>query len=136
MIKGELLGGDELASAMKLKAPALQDNFGKAIGRLVLTLTRNVKQDKLSGQALNVRTGRLRRSINGTTTDLDTSHPEGSVGTNVKYARAHEFGFSGSVPVKAHLRTIKEAFGRSITPVSVSVAGYTRKVSHWGTYGQ
>ena len=127
MIKGELLGGDELVLRAKRWAPELKSNLGQSIGRLVLMLQRNVKADKLSGQVLRVKTGRLRRSINSRTENIGDTNPSGTVGTNVAYARAHEFGFTGSVTVKAHLRTIKQAFGKAIAPTTVSVNGFSRK---------
>jgi phage gpG-like protein len=64
------------------------------------------KQDKLTGQVLNVRTGRLRRSITQRVEEEGGS-VVGYVGTNVKYARAHEFGFTGNVTVREHLRRTK-----------------------------
>lgn len=39
----------------------------------------------------------------------------------VKYAAAHEFGKKGIVQVRAHTRTITNAFGRRIAPTVVSV---------------
>lgn len=129
MIQGEIIGGDELIAVMRLKAPLLQRNFGQAILRLTVMLQRNVKNDKLSGQVLNVRSGRLRRSINAKTSGLDTTKPEGTVGTNVVYARPHEKGFKGVVSVKAHVRMQKTAFGRAITPVQVNVGPHTMKMN-------
>jgi phage gpG-like protein len=129
MIQGELLGGDELAAVMRVKAPTFQRNFGQAILRLTVELLRNVKDDKLSGQVLNVRTGRLRRSINQRTSGLDTPQPEGVVGTNVVYARPHEYGFKGVVSVKTHMRIQKQAFGKAITPVEVTVPQHSRRVN-------
>jgi hypothetical protein len=38
------------------------------------------------------------------------------VSTPVKYARPHEYGFHGTVDVREHMRTIKQAFGRPIEP--------------------
>jgi phage gpG-like protein len=78
----------------------------KAISRATFDLVRVVKAEKLTGQVLNVRTGRLRRSITGRVEDENDS-PVGLVGTNVSYGRTHELGFKGTVPVKAHSRTIK-----------------------------
>lgn len=127
MIKGELLGGAALVKYANERAPLLESNLSRAIGRLVLMLLRSVKADKLSGQVLNVRTGRLRRSVNAKLA-LEGPKPEGTVGTNLVYARPHEYGFKGTQQVKAHLRTIKQAFGKSITPVSVQVGGFIRKV--------
>ncbi len=40
----------------------------------------------------------------------------------------HEYGFNGDVTVKAHLRMIKMAFGKSISPKQVSIKTHTRKV--------
>jgi hypothetical protein len=45
------------------------------------------------------------------------------VGTNVEYARPHEYGFNGTVTVKEHLRLVKKAFGKSLkTPKEVAHA--------------
>lgn len=129
MIRGELLGGDELKRAMAQAAPRLVPSLTQAIGRLVLTLQRNVKADKLSGQVLKVRTGRLRRSINARIEGANTEQVSGTVGTNVSYARAHEYGFTGTVNVRQSLRMQKQAFGRAITPVQVTVRAHTRQVS-------
>ena len=41
----------------------------------------------------------------------------------------HEFGLTGSVEIKAHLRMIKQAFGKSITPTQVNVKAHSRKVN-------
>ena len=128
MIKGELLGDTALLSRTQRWAPALKGSVSQAIGRLVLMLQRNVKADKLSGQVLRVKTGRLRRSINARTEGMDGTTPTGYVGTNVSYARPHEYGFTGQVNVKAHMRNIKTAFGKPIAPVSVQVGGFSRRV--------
>lgn len=128
MIKGEILGSDALVSRFDAMVPKFTGLMTKSISRLTLTLLRNVKQDKLSGQVLNVRSGRLRRSINQRIEGAGTDTVAGYVGTNVVYGRPFEFGFKGNVPVKAHLRTIKQAFGKSISPVTVQVKPYTMKV--------
>ena len=64
--------------------------------------------DKLSGQVLKNRTGTLRRSINQHVEETDTSIT-GILGADMdiaRYARAHEYGFRGTVQVPAHTRTI------------------------------
>lgn len=99
----------------------------QSIVRSTLKLLVKVKREKLSGQVLNVRTGRLRRSITQKVIDLSNG-VTGIVGTNVEYAAAHEYGFKGDVTVKAHLRMIKMAFGKSISPKQVSIKTHTRKV--------
>ena len=63
--------------------------------RLGLELLTRVKEDKLSGQVLNVRTGTLRRSIN-LKMEVGNDSIKATVGTNVPYAAIHEFG--GTVP--------------------------------------
>lgn len=68
-----------------------------------------MKQEKLSGpgegQALNVRTGLLRRSI--TQRLIVTSNEiHGIVGTNVGYGKFHEYGQS----IKADLKKKREGF--------------------------
>lgn len=83
------------------------------VKRLSIALQREVMV-KLTGQVLNVRTGTLRRSINQEVLDSPQGI-RGIVGTNVSYAAIHEYGYDGPVNVRAHLRTIKEAFGRPLT---------------------
>lgn len=129
MISGELIGGDDVKRYVDALAPRLQGALDASIGRLTLRLLRAVKADKLSGQVLNVRTGRLRRSINARFEAKGTPASSGIVGTNLSYAAAHEFGFKSTVSVRQSLRIVKQAFGRPITPVQASVRAHTRKVN-------
>lgn len=119
----EVSGGVDLGP----QSAEVKANLKTSITRMTLKLLRSVKQDKLSGQVLNVQTGRLRRSINQRVIATD-SKIKGIVGTNVEYARPHEMGFSDDVTVKEHLRTIKKAFGKDIEPKQVQVRSHTRKV--------
>lgn len=96
----------------------LQSGILNAVKRLAINLQGYVKESKLSGQVLNVRTGTLRRSINQEVTQSG-SMTTGIVGTNVSYAKVHEYGFSGEVSVKEHLRTITQAFGRPLAAPKV-----------------
>ncbi|MDZ5648956.1 hypothetical protein [Nitrospirillum sp. BR 11828] len=48
------------------------------------------------------------------------------------YAAFQEYGFHATESVRAHLRTITQAFGRSISPVSVPVHAYDRRVDYDG----
>ena len=63
---------------------------------------------------LDIRTRRLRDSI---VQEVESSPGvvKGRVGTNVKYAAYHEFGFHGTVNVQAHSRVMRQAVevGRS-----------------------
>jgi len=102
----------------------------RTVNALTLRLQRTIQEDMLSGQRLNVQSGRLRGSVSSKV-DEDKDSIEGTVGAGgalVPYAFAHEFGLKGSLGVKAHLRTIKQAFGRTISPVQVNIKAHSRKV--------
>lgn len=77
-----------------------------ALARFATRLQSRVKQ-KLSDDVLHVRTGTLRRSINQRI-EHGAGRISAVVGTNVEYAAAHEYGFHGTVSVRAHLRQIRE----------------------------
>lgn len=81
----------------------LMSNLRIVVQRLAIKAQGTVKQDKLSGQVLHVRTGTLRRSINQKLLETGTG-VYGQIGTNVKYAAIHEFGFDGVVNVEPHAR--------------------------------
>ncbi len=128
MIRGRVVGQNETIVKLGKANLRVREAVRLSISRLTLELLRKVKADKLSGQVLNVRTGRLRRSI---TQRVETSPGQitGIVGTNVKYARVHEFGFTGPQSVKAHVRQIKSAFGRSLSGTRpVIVRAHSRNV--------
>jgi phage gpG-like protein len=76
------------------------------------------------GQTL-INTGRLRSSITYAIGDRELR-----VGTNVVYARIHQLGgrIAGDFNVKAHERTIRMAFGRTIAPRQVEVRAHSRHV--------
>lgn len=51
------------------------------------------------------------------------------VGSALAYAGVHQDGFSGTVQVPAHLRSITQAFGKALkSPVSQSVGAFTRQM--------
>lgn len=84
----------------------LQKRMLQVVTRFSVELQAYVKASKLSGQVLHVRTGTLRRSINRRVVSTPSS-VIGYVGTNVKYAAVHEYGFHGIVSVKTHVRKLK-----------------------------
>jgi len=100
------------SSSVLLKLPTFQARMHarltKVTQRLAIMLQRYVKESKLTGQVLHVRTGTLRRSINQR---VDPQKNVGYVGTNVRYGAIHEFGFRGTVTVKEHMRQMR-ATGR------------------------
>ncbi|MFH3860352.1 hypothetical protein [Acinetobacter nosocomialis] len=102
----------------------------RTVNALTLRLQRIIQEDMLSGQRLKVQSDRLRGSVSSKV-DEDKDSIEGTVGAGgalVPYAPAHEFGLNGALGVKAHLRMIKQAFGRPISPVQVNIKAHSRNV--------
>lgn len=120
MINGYLLGDKETIAKLEAMFPNMHSRLKLTIGQLVLRLAKHIKQDKLSGQVLRNRTGRLRRSIT-TRVQANATAVIGTVGTNVEYAAVHEYGFQGTVNIKAHLRKAKDRF--------IPVRAHTRQVN-------
>lgn len=106
-IKGAVTGGRETAKKLRGEGKRVHEAVRKTMGRLVLELLVKVKQDKLSGQVLNVRTGRLRRSINQRV-EVSGNEISGIVGTNVEYGKFHEYGLGKKI--KADLKKKRDGF--------------------------
>ena len=85
----ELLGRAEVERALRLAGPTIVARFLDALERQGFELAQYIKTEELSGQILHNRTGTLRRSI-----AMTPHRSQGfvDVGTNVVYARVHEFG--------------------------------------------
>lgn len=103
----------------------LAESVLRAITRLSIEAQASVKESKLSGQVLHVRTGTLRRSINREV-KAQGSKISAVVGTNVEYAGAHEFGFTGAVTVKAHVRRSKKQLKAALRTRKDGTTYYTR----------
>ncbi len=128
MISSSIHGDGSLIEQLGKIEPNARAELRKAVDLMALkTLIRT--KEKLSDDVLHVRTGRLRRSITQNVTDTGGTIV-GTVGTNVEYARVHELGFKGAVAVQAHLRTIKQAFGKQLKggAVTIPVAAHARNV--------
>jgi phage gpG-like protein len=120
---------EKLERDLGMTRAQLLADLKREVRKVATDVSATVKDRKLSGQVLKVQTGRLRRSVNYRTTETETGI-EALVGTNVSYGRAHEFGFSGEVGVKAHLRRVKQAFGRKLKKAKqVSVRAHSRTVN-------
>lgn len=85
----ELVGREEVERALRLAGPKIVDAFLTELEHQGLELAQYIKTQELSGQVLQNRTGTLRRSI--TMTPFRSSG-QVTVGTNVLYAKVHEFG--------------------------------------------
>lgn len=119
---------EALLARIQGAAAVMEQRLTRAVTRLSIEVQAAVKEQKLTGQVLHVRTGTLRRSINRRVTQI----PQGtfaSVGTNVSYARVHEFGFRGNVSVRARTRKVKSAFGKPLRAAALqNVRAHSRRV--------
>ena len=101
----EVVGLERVQQRMHALTPLVRAKLRGRVQSLGLELLRKVQADYLSGRALHVQTGRLRRSVNERTTDGGAT-VSSSVGTNVAYGRVWELGFSGIEHVRAHVRKV------------------------------
>lgn len=106
-VTAKILGAESVTMRLASAPAAVMARVRIEVERLGIELQRKVKESKLTGQALKVKTGRLRRSINLKVTEAGGSIT-GSVGTNVAYARRWEIGGSWTENVKAHVRRSRE----------------------------
>ena len=123
MISASLVGDQQALERLRALPEAVNSRLLGAINRLGIELQQDVKQDKLSGQVLTSRTGSLRSSIDFRI-DQSGSTFTAMVFTDSRYAAAQEYGFVGTVSVRASLRRIREAFGRPISEKTISVRAY------------
>lgn len=129
MIAAELIGAERVVAFLELLPPKAMAAIKADVSRLALLLLRKVKEEKLNGQVLKNRSSTLMRSIN-MKVDASPQQVIGSVGTNIRYAAAHEFGFQGTVNVPAHLRMMKVAWGRAVkNPRQIMVGAHSMKMN-------
>lgn len=130
MLKFEMVGDSEMRAALAGCSKKIDDEIKSSMAFVVLRLQKQVKTHKLLGQVLNRRTGNLRDNIVRDSWQ-DGSLTVGVVGiaSGAPYGKLHEYGFSGAVSVPAHVRQVKQAFGRRLkTPINVHVSAHTRRV--------
>ncbi|HEU0155341.1 MAG TPA: hypothetical protein VFQ82_04670 [Stellaceae bacterium] len=125
MIAAEISGAEAAVARLATLPDAVNAGLARAIAGLGAELQQRV-QDKLAGQPLQTRSGRLRSSID-LSIQTNASASAATVSTALDYARAQEFGFSGVVGIRASLRRIREAFGRPIAEKVINVRAYRRR---------
>lgn len=123
MISGTITGDKEVSRRLRALPDGIRSRVVDSIGKLSYRLELKVVREKLKGQVLKVRTGTLWHSINSRLL-TDKNAVVGVVSTNVGYGKAHEYGFSGPVTVKEHLRKIRTQGKMSLR----SVKGHDMKV--------
>jgi hypothetical protein len=130
MTAAEIAGLDAVLERLRALPGAVQDGLARALTRASLGLQAEA-QGKLSGDVLQSRTGALRGSIVATLSTSDGGLSV-AVGSEFPYAGFQEYGFQGIESVSAHLRTIKQAFGRPLRAGSerIAVGAYDRTVDY------
>lgn len=124
-LKYEITGTEETIAGLGVKAALIWANIRTAVKGSAYALQIHVQQDKLHGQVLNQRSGLLASSIHPEE-DTDTgSSYFWKVGTNVKYARIHEYG--GTIP--AHIVEARNARVLAFTPKGGGEMIFRRRVS-------
>jgi phage gpG-like protein len=128
VISAELLGDGLALDRLRALPDAANAGLARAFAKLGIALQGNVQQDKLSGEVLKVRSGALKSSID-VQIDKSAAGVTATVFSDLDYAAAQEYGFSGTVNVRASLRLIKQAFGRPIATKAVSVRAHSRQMN-------
>ena len=139
MLSASLTIPPNLDAALRgLKPDVMLSAIRRGMDRGARQVTDQVIRTRLTGQGpfaisahqLGVRSGRLRRSLRATPATVSGGTITAQIGSPVKYAAAHEFGFKGKVPVKAHQRTIKKAFGVKLkAPSTHGVKAHQKNVT-------
>ena len=127
MITAYLVGDEQLLERLRALPDAINSGLARSITQLGIELQRNVRQDKLSGQVLRSRTGALKSSID-LRVDQGARSVSASVFSDLRYGATQEYGFAGTVSVRASLRRIREAFGRPIAEKTISVRAHNRRM--------
>jgi hypothetical protein len=125
VISASLLGGAAALSRLGAMRDAANREIARTIAKLGIDLQNNVKQDKLSGQVLKIRSGALQQSV-AVRIDQSDTKVSATVFSDIDYAAAQEYGFTGTVNVRASLRQIKEAYGHPITEKTINVRAHSR----------
>lgn len=125
----------QLLAAMGDLTPLMDD-----IGQYGVTSTVERFDDGVDPQGTPWLPSRRAKATGGKTL-VDKAHLRNSIGfralrdqvewgTNLKYARRHNQGFTGTENVGAHSRKISQAFGQKLRePIDVVVPAFTRKAN-------
>ena len=96
MITGYVVGSEDFIARLEKMPGVLRDALRRAVEYSAIDLQTKVKEDKLSGQVLHVRTDVLRSSITYRMEDTTTG-VYGIVGTKVNYGGYWEYGFDKKI---------------------------------------
>ena len=122
MITFDQSGAADVVRTLDALPGRIQTELRPSVARLSGDLAEAVKA------RTGARSGRLRASIIEATGD-DGATAFATVASDLAYARAQEFGFHGTVSVRAHLRQIRTAFGRAIVPRTAPVRAHPMRMN-------
>ena len=103
-LTGQVKGAEAVVARLNEAGVNFSQRVPKTVHALGLEVLKVAKEWYLTGGSLNVRSGRLRRSVNEKFTEPAQWTYKSSVGTSLPYGRFWELGFHGFEEVKAHLR--------------------------------
>jgi hypothetical protein len=119
-VEAKVLGDTETIASIRTTVKGYLDAARKAVRIVGLRRESIIKTQKLQGQVLNRRSGRLSAGVHTVFVDDDNgSSAITGIGPELLYGKWHEEG--GTFTVKEHLRTITQAFGKPIEPRQVMV---------------
>ncbi|WP_374335582.1 HK97 gp10 family phage protein [Leeia sp.] len=104
MIRAWVTGAADMDARLDRIRSEVEVAVRLSMGRACLMLQRHIQQNKLSGQALNARSGQLRASIIARPVTEVNGLLVGEVGSTLSYARMQEEGFHGRIAVRARLK--------------------------------
>jgi hypothetical protein len=129
MIEARVTGGTAALRSLRGFPSRLRMRLDGVMQALGTQLEDRVR-DNLGGAVLGRRSGRLAAGISlGVEPSVSGIALSLSV-ADVPYAAYQEYGFHGTETVRAHLQTVRQAFGRPIAPRVVAVRGYARRVDY------
>jgi len=122
-IETHIFGKDELIERFEQLPAQLIAGLTSEMKTQMVRLADYVRANKLSGDPLHRRTGRLSRSVSGQASASGTKI-RGTIGSKgVPYARVHEEGGTFDIPSYSRMQTM--VFGRPMIPKEVTVRAHT-----------
>ena len=134
IINAKLVGDSALLLKLQGYPTKIRIGLREAIQRLAIQVQTRVKE-KLSGEVLKNRTGKLRSSINQEV-QVESDSIVAVVGTNVSYAARHEYGFHGTETVKAHIRRSRGQMAAATYTYTNKAGVSVSKTRSTGKYGR
>ena len=130
MFTVELQGEQAVIARFDAMPSKVHSALWRTLQALTLNLRDHVVNDKLQGQVLEHRTGKLSRSIDWNVADSGDNMVGAVFATGTApYAHRLEYGWHGDETVKTFQRRQTMAFGKPIDPITVTVNSFTRKAN-------